>query len=234
MSRPIPPADPIPRSSRPNLRWPDNSEPGPHSHQLRVFLSGLTGRRSAKPSCCGDHVRPGRTRRSGHVSAASVSVPSPTRRGHRPTGRHCAQTPRRSAGGNYASPSTPSSAGRTAPGHFVAALGNIQRAEHHLPVRTDDPVTAAHLPGRARRLADAGHVGAGARSQAVFGAPGFRVISAAGHSAAGSPRQRAGHARRCPAWRTHARDGPARSGEICTGARRSGDWTVPRRPARRR
>ena len=42
---------------------------------------------------------PGRTRRSGHVSAASVSVPSPTRRGHRPTGRHCAQTPRRSAGG---------------------------------------------------------------------------------------------------------------------------------------
>lgn len=106
---------------------------------MHVFLSGLTGRRNSKPSCCGDHVRPGRTRRSGLVSAASVSVPSPTRRGHRPTGRHCAQTPRRSAGGTTHLPQLPRALGARRRVISWPRWGNIQRADHHLPVRFGRP-----------------------------------------------------------------------------------------------
>ncbi len=88
---------------------------------------------------------PGRTRRSGHVSAASVSVPSPTRRGHRPTGRHCAQTPRRSAGGTTHLPQLRRALGGRRRVISWPRWGNIQRADHHLPVRCG---RSPHLPCR--------------------------------------------------------------------------------------
>jgi hypothetical protein len=55
-------------------------------------------------------------------SKHGMRVPSPTRRRHPPTGQNCSQTPTISRW-NYASPSTPSSAGRMAPGHSAAAVG---------------------------------------------------------------------------------------------------------------